>query len=115
QQRIPLIVCTADRPPELLERGANQTINQINLYKNHIRWFVDTGLPETTVERIKFLKSSARKSVYKSSFESRGPVHLNFPFRKPFEPDAFTDEVKNDLIELSKNPFKEDNFPVKKE
>ena len=45
QQRVPLIICTADRPPELLNTGANQTINQHNLYKNHIRWFKNVGLP----------------------------------------------------------------------
>lgn len=115
QQRIPLIVCTADRPPELLDRGANQTINQINLYKNHIRWFIDAGLPEAIPEKIKFIKSAAKKSVYKSLVESKGPVHLNFPFKKPFEPDAFTDEVEKDLIDLSKSSFIENNFHAKKE
>ncbi len=102
QQRVPLIICTADRPPELINSGANQTINQNNLYKNHIRWFFDVGLPELTIPKLKELKSAAKKSFYYSTQESRGPVHLNFPFRKPFEPKTFTDEVNNDITNFAK-------------
>jgi 2-succinyl-5-enolpyruvyl-6-hydroxy-3-cyclohexene-1-carboxylate synthase len=101
QQRVPLIVCTADRPPELLDCGANQTINQDNLYKNHIRWFFDAGLPEPIARRIKHIKVLAKRAFYESSIRSRGPVHLNFPFRKPFEPDNYTDEVSKDIIDLA--------------
>jgi 2-succinyl-5-enolpyruvyl-6-hydroxy-3-cyclohexene-1-carboxylate synthase len=102
QQRVPLIVCTADRPPELLNTGANQTINQNNLYKNHIRWFFDVGLPEPIPRRIRHIKAIAKRAVYESLVHSKGPVHLNFPFRKPFEPDTFTDEVESEVIETSK-------------
>ncbi len=98
QQRIPLIVCTADRPPELQNCGANQTINQNNLYKNHIRWFVDVGIPSVTLKRLKFIRDTAQQAYYKSSAIMRGPVHLNFPFRKPFEPESFTDEISELVI-----------------
>ncbi|RPI74393.1 MAG: 2-succinyl-5-enolpyruvyl-6-hydroxy-3-cyclohexene-1-carboxylic-acid synthase [Ignavibacteriales bacterium] len=101
QQRVPLIICTADRPPELLNTGANQTINQNNLYKNHIRWFVDVGLPEPIPRRIRHIKAVAKRAVFESLINSRGPVHLNFPFRKPFEPDDYTDEVYDDVIKTS--------------
>jgi 2-succinyl-5-enolpyruvyl-6-hydroxy-3-cyclohexene-1-carboxylate synthase len=101
QQRVPLIICTADRPPELLNTGANQTINQNNLYKNHIRWFVDVGLPEPIPRRIRHIKAVAKRAVFESLVHSKGPVHLNFPFRKPFEPDDFTDEVLDDVIKTS--------------
>ncbi|OGU74318.1 MAG: 2-succinyl-5-enolpyruvyl-6-hydroxy-3-cyclohexene-1-carboxylic-acid synthase [Ignavibacteria bacterium RBG_16_34_14] len=101
QQRVPLIVCTADRPPELLNTGANQTINQNNLYKNHIRWFVDVGLPELIPRRIRHIKVIAKRAVYESLIHSKGPVHLNFPFRKPFEPDDYTDEIYEDIIKTS--------------
>jgi 2-succinyl-5-enolpyruvyl-6-hydroxy-3-cyclohexene-1-carboxylate synthase len=101
QQRVPLIVCTADRPPELLDCGANQTINQDNLYKNHIRWFFDVGLPEPITRRIKHIKAVAGRAVFESCIRSRGPVHLNFPFRKPFEPESYTDEISDDLKKLA--------------
>ncbi len=92
-QRIPLIICTADRPAELRNTGTNQTINQDNLYKNHIRWFIDAGLPELTTKRINALKNIAAKAIEISCFSERGPVHINFPFRKPFEPHIYTDEI----------------------
>jgi len=101
QQRVPLIICTADRPPELLNTGANQTINQNNLYKNHIRWFVDVGLPELIPRRIRHIKAVAKRAVFESLVHSKGPVHLNFPFRKPFEPDDYTDEIYDDVIKTS--------------
>ena len=101
QQRVPLIVCTADRPPELLDRGANQTINQHNIYKNHIRHFVDVGLPSTAASKIQQIKKIASQAVYESTIKSKGPVHLNFPFRKPFEPKTFTDEIDTKVLDLA--------------
>ncbi|KAB2853194.1 MAG: 2-succinyl-5-enolpyruvyl-6-hydroxy-3-cyclohexene-1-carboxylate synthase, partial [Ignavibacterium sp.] len=62
QNRVPLIVCTADRPSYLRNTGANQTINQDNIYKNHIRFFYDTGLPDLTLKSIKKFKGSLIKA-----------------------------------------------------
>lgn len=92
-QRIPLIICTADRPIEALDNGTNQTINQNNIYKNHIRFFDDVGIPELTESRINHLKSIANRAFYECKIKSQGPVHLNFPFRKPLEPSSYTDEI----------------------
>jgi 2-succinyl-5-enolpyruvyl-6-hydroxy-3-cyclohexene-1-carboxylate synthase len=113
QQRVPLIICTADRPPELHNVGANQTINQTNLYKNHIRWFIDVGLPYPTRNGINKIKSIAAKAYSESFIKSRGPVQLNFPFRKPFEPDTFTDEITNEIYRHSKSNIQL-NYPVNK-
>src|SRR4030066_144500 len=52
QSKTSLIIYTADRPPELQNVGANQTINQNNIYKNHICWFADAGLPQATKKRV---------------------------------------------------------------
>ncbi len=106
QQRVPLIVCTADRPPELRGRGANQTINQNNLYKNHIRWFYDAGLPEMTIESINKLKEGTNKAFYKCLFSAKGPVHINFPFKKPFEPKSFTHEIDEDTLRFAESNTK---------
>ncbi len=102
QQRIPLIVCTADRPPELIGRGANQTINQHNLYSNHIRYFKDAGLPGPSASSIRRIRRYAGEAFIHSG---GGPVHINFPFRKPFEPDSYTDEISDrtlGMIEVHK-------------
>src|ERR1035437_2547756 len=95
QQRIPLFICTADRPSELRHTGTNQTINQDNLYKNHIRFFTDVGLPDMSIKKITSLKKTAVNAIEICCYKNKGPVHLNFPFRKPFEPDNYTDEISN--------------------
>jgi 2-succinyl-5-enolpyruvyl-6-hydroxy-3-cyclohexene-1-carboxylate synthase len=105
QQRIPLIVCSADRPPELRNRGANQTINQINLYNNYVKLFIDTGMPEATLDGVKKIKKIAEEAFITSFINNPGPVHINFPFDKPFEPDSFTDEVDAEVV----------NFDIKSE
>ncbi len=97
QQRTSLIVCTADRPPELIGRGANQTINQHNLYSNHIRYFKDTGLPGPSASAIRRIRKYAGEAFI---FSAGGPVHINFPFRKPLEPDSFTDELNERTLML---------------
>lgn len=109
QQRVPLIVCTADRPPELVNVGANQTINQDNIYKNHIRWYCAAGLPRPDAKGIKHIRQCARKAFNNCYVNARGPVHINFPFKKPFEPDSYTDEIQGKLLE--DNPAA-DNSPL---
>jgi len=99
-QRVPLIVCTADRPPELIGTGANQTINQRNIFKNHIRWFKDLGLPLLSKSGLQYFQKVAIKAFQKSLIDDKGPVHLNFPFRKPLEPSVFTDEVSKEIFSL---------------
>ncbi len=96
-QRVPLIVCTADRPPALRTRGANQTINQHNIFKNHIRFFSDPGLP--AIKKLSSVKKLAETAFRYSCISDRGPVHINFPFEKPFEPKSFTDKIDVGTIE----------------
>ncbi|MDH5646570.1 MAG: 2-succinyl-5-enolpyruvyl-6-hydroxy-3-cyclohexene-1-carboxylic-acid synthase, partial [Candidatus Heimdallarchaeota archaeon] len=85
---IPLIVITADRPHELRETGTNQTIDQLNLYGNKVRWFKDI-LPPTIdppEKTIKYLRHIAHRSYYLAKNINPGPIHLNIPFDKPLEP-----------------------------
>jgi 2-succinyl-5-enolpyruvyl-6-hydroxy-3-cyclohexene-1-carboxylate synthase len=98
QNRVPLIIATADRPAYLRNSGANQTINQDNLYKNHIRFFYDAGLPKLDVKKIKSFKENIVKAFNISISENIGPIHFNLPFEKPLEPDSFTDVVDESII-----------------
>jgi len=98
QQRTPVIICTADRPAELVGTGANQTINQHNIFRNHIRWFRDLGLPSISDTGFYHLQKIAIKAYHISLSEDRGPVHLNFPFRKPLEPFSYTDNIGKRII-----------------
>jgi 2-succinyl-5-enolpyruvyl-6-hydroxy-3-cyclohexene-1-carboxylate synthase len=102
-QRIPLIVCTADRPPYLRNKGANQTINQDNIYKNHIRFFAELGIPQVSLAKLKTLKKITIEAFTIALYKNPGPVHINFPFEKPFEPGSFTNEVdEKTLSEINK-------------
>ena len=78
---VPLLVCTADRPPELQGVGAPQTINQTNLYGTFVRKFIDVGLADDA-------KSSKWRTIARDVFSAtvgvnRGPCHVNLPFREP--------------------------------
>lgn len=106
-QRIPLIICTADRPHYLKNAGANQTINQQNIYKNHIRLFIDAGLPD--IQKINSIIDIAEEAVRTAYFTNRGPVHINLPFEKPFEPDNKTDKVDLKLLD---SLFNRRNFSI---
>ncbi len=98
QSRIPLIVCTADRPSYLRNTGSNQTINQKNIYKNHIRYFAELPLPSIDKKSLRNLLSKISEAILISNFLDKGPVHLNFQFEKPFEPELTTDFIDDNLI-----------------
>ncbi|MDY0083528.1 MAG: 2-succinyl-5-enolpyruvyl-6-hydroxy-3-cyclohexene-1-carboxylic-acid synthase, partial [Ignavibacteriaceae bacterium] len=98
QNRIPLIVCTADRPSYLRNTGANQTINQDNIYKNHIRFFYDTGLPDLKVKSIRKFKDIVIKAFDTANRADKGPVHFNLPFEKPLEPDTYTESIEEKIL-----------------
>ena len=83
QSRVPLIVLTADRPPELRDVGAGQTIDQIKLYGDAVKWFVEVGVHDATAERMRWIRSLACRAFWTAVEGRPGPVHLNFPLREP--------------------------------
>jgi 2-succinyl-5-enolpyruvyl-6-hydroxy-3-cyclohexene-1-carboxylate synthase len=88
---IPLLVMTADRPPELRDVGAAQTIDQNRLYGAHAKWFVEVALPEATPQMLRYARALAGRAVAQALESPPGPVHLNFPFRDPLVPAAGSD------------------------
>ena len=84
--RVPLIVLTADRPPELRDVGANQTIDQVRLFGSHVKWSIDMMLPETAPEALRYARAVACRAPAIARADAAGPVHVNFPFREPLIP-----------------------------
>ncbi len=85
--RVPLIVLTADRPPELREVGAGQTIDQIKLYGGAVKWFFEIGVHDATPERLRWIRTLACRAYWTACTGRAGPVHLNLPLREPLVVD----------------------------
>src|ERR671922_1722541 len=86
EARVPLIVLTADRPPELREVGAGQAIDQIKLYGAAAKWFVEVGTHEPSRETAVHHRALACRAYWTAAGGRPGPVHLNFPLREPLAP-----------------------------
>jgi len=87
---VPLVVLTADRPPELRDVGAGQTIDQVKLYGGAVRWFVDFGIHPASPARVRWARSLACRVMWAVSGASGrpGPVQVNVPLREPLVPDG---------------------------
>src|SRR5919106_130165 len=85
---VPLVVLTADRPPELREIGAGQTIDQLRLYGSAVRWFCEVGTHEADDAGLLHFRSVACRAFAAARGDARpGPVHLNLAWRDPLGPE----------------------------
>lgn len=84
---VPLVVLTADRPHELRDVAAAQTIDQNRLFGVHVKWFVEMAIPESTSELLRYSRTMAARAVATAAASPAGPVHLNFPLREPLVPE----------------------------
>ncbi len=86
---LPLVVLTADRPPELSGIGAGQTVDQIKLFGSSVRWFCEVGTHAADDDGLLHYRSVACRALASARGETRpGPVHLNLPWREPLAPVA---------------------------
>jgi 2-succinyl-5-enolpyruvyl-6-hydroxy-3-cyclohexene-1-carboxylate synthase len=101
--KVPLVVLTADRPPELRGVGAPQTIDQSRLYGPHAKWSVEMPLPEATVEAAQHWRLIAARAAATAVERPRGPVHVNFPLREPLIP-AMAQAPASDVAAAAVSP-----------
>ena len=86
RSRVPLVVLTADRPPELRTWGAAQTMEQRTLYAGFTRWSEEAPCPSEHGVAISYASALGRRAVCEATGPAPGPVHLNLPFREPLLP-----------------------------
>jgi 2-succinyl-5-enolpyruvyl-6-hydroxy-3-cyclohexene-1-carboxylate synthase len=84
---VPMILLTADRPPELRQTGANQTIDQPDIFGDYVRWRFDLPAPDLAIDPAMVL-TTVDQAAYRALRSPHGPVHLNLMFREPFLPEA---------------------------
>jgi 2-succinyl-5-enolpyruvyl-6-hydroxy-3-cyclohexene-1-carboxylate synthase len=89
ESALPLVVLSADRPPELRGVGAGQTIDQIKLFGSSVRWFCEVGTHTADDDGLLHYRGVACRALAAARGETRpGPVHLNLPWREPLAPVA---------------------------
>jgi 2-succinyl-5-enolpyruvyl-6-hydroxy-3-cyclohexene-1-carboxylate synthase len=99
---VPMIILSADRPPELRQTGANQTIHQVNLYGDYPVWQFDLPCPTTEIEP-KVVLTTIDLAVSRSQQPPGGVVHLNCMFREPLVPTDAPVDIPENLVQWQKS------------
>ncbi|MEZ5278553.1 MAG: 2-succinyl-5-enolpyruvyl-6-hydroxy-3-cyclohexene-1-carboxylic-acid synthase [Opitutaceae bacterium] len=102
---VPLIVLTADRPPEMRECSSGQTIDQVKLYGDYPRWQVEMGVPDASEKGLRYVRQTVAQAWRRALDPVAGPVHLNLPFRDPLEPTPEANGVTCDFLGPSRGFF----------
>ncbi|MEM9408091.1 MAG: 2-succinyl-5-enolpyruvyl-6-hydroxy-3-cyclohexene-1-carboxylic-acid synthase, partial [Acidobacteriota bacterium] len=94
QSELPLLVLSADRPLELMDCDAPQTIQQMNLFGEHVRGFFELGEPVEAASAVEAMSRRVALAVHRSRWPLPGPVHLNARAKKPLEPQEVTTQTR---------------------
>lgn len=93
----PLLVLTADRPPEMRDCASGQTIDQLKLFGGYVSFFHEFAVPEAKLELLRYARQTIAHAFTRALVPAPGPVHLNLPFRDPLPPleDGSTAAVRD--------------------
>ena len=113
---VPMIILTADRPPELHDSGANQTIDQTKLYGSCVNWDFNLPCPDEKISP-QMVLTTIDQAIYQSCRSPRGPVHINCMFREPLAPQNASIELNylqsvSNLEEIN-DPFTKYEFSTR--
>lgn len=92
ESRVPLLLLTADRPPEKRATGANQTVDQVKIFGAFVRWQFDLPAPSVDAPP-RMVLTTAAQAAWRARRSPAGPVHLNCMFRKPLAPDPGAEDL----------------------
>ncbi|MBD1810260.1 2-succinyl-5-enolpyruvyl-6-hydroxy-3-cyclohexene-1-carboxylic-acid synthase [Microcoleus vaginatus DQ-U2] len=101
ESRIPLLIFTADRPPELRDCHAGQAIDQVKIYGNYPNWQAELAMPSASRGMLDYLRQTIVYAWERSQFPTPGPVHLNIPLRDPLVPIP---DIAVEALETEFNP-----------
>ncbi|MEG4120077.1 2-succinyl-5-enolpyruvyl-6-hydroxy-3-cyclohexene-1-carboxylic-acid synthase [Microcoleus sp. N9_B4] len=101
ESRIPLLIFTADRPPELRDCHAGQAIDQVKIYGNYPNWQAELAIPSASRGMLDYLRQTIVYAWERSQFPTPGPVHLNIPLRDPLIP---VPDIAVEALETQFNP-----------
>ena len=102
ESRVPLLILTADRPPELRNCNAGQAIDQQKLFGSFVNFYTEIAIPSTELSMLRYLRQTMINAMQQTQYPIAGTVHLNLPFREPLAPiEQFgvPTELPNDFFE----------------
>ena len=108
--RVPLLTLTADRPPELRDCNSGQTIDQLKLYGSYPNWQAELALPSPDMGMLGYLRQTIIHSWERTQVPTKGPVHLNIPFRDPLAPIPDVETFPETSLQLLQSQFQPEDF-----
>lgn len=102
ESRVPLLILTADRPPELRNCNAGQAIDQQKLFGSYVNFYSEIAIPSTELSMLRYLRQAVMNAMQQTQYPIPGVVHLNLPFREPLAPieqSGMPDQLPDDFFE----------------
>lgn len=107
---IPLLVLTADRPPELRNCNSGQAVDQQKLYGSFPHWYVELATPSAELTQLTYVRQTLFQAWERTQWPEPGPVHLNIPFREPLAPTPETNPALQAALQTLRSQIQTESF-----